>query len=493
MKAILLVILMLFASAPVMAAQGDCGQPVSNGSQPIASDCLFILRAAVGSETCSPACACNTNGVEGATASDALICLKKAVGQAVELACRCGFGPVRVGGETQLNTYTTSSQIRPSVAADAEGNFIVAWESDGSSGSDSDVNSVQAQRFLSTGEQVGSQFEVNTFTTSHQSFVSLAAGDDGAFVMAWSNYGTSPSDTTNSVRARLFDNSGAAVGDDFQVNSYTTGNQKVPSVGMDGAGNFAVVWQSVGSSGSDASSFSIQGQRYDSSGAAVGTEFQINTYTTDAQTAPAIAVASSGQFVVVWTSSSSSVPNASIRGQRFDQDGAALGTEFTANTRTFGPQSVPEVAIHANGGFVVAWNAVRNSSFYNFKSTIQGRRFDSDGTPVGGEFDVNSYSTRVKTEQPSVAFLADGAFVVVWHGLGYGYAPYGHGPDAVRGQAFNADGRAFGSEFRVNIDHESSFADVAPGANNGFAVVWHSYGSAGSDSAGHSIQGQRFE
>src|SRR5262245_35787578 len=243
MRTIALVVLLLLASERALAGQGDCSQPISNGSRPITADCLFILRAALGSATCNPQCICNPNAAGGTTASDALLCLRSAVGQPVDLVCTCGFSPV--GGETQLNTYTAGDQRKPSVAGDGDGNVIVAWESTTSGGSDSDAASIQAQRFLSTGAPVGTQFEVNTFTTGAQSGVSLAAAPDGAFVMAWSNAGANPSDTSN-VRARLFDGSGVATGDDFQVNSYTPSVQVLPAVGMDAAGNFVVVWQSYG-------------------------------------------------------------------------------------------------------------------------------------------------------------------------------------------------------------------------------------------------------
>ena len=66
-----------------------CAQPLSSGPTPIASDCLFILRAAVGSETCALVCVCDVNGTSGVTATDALTCLKKAVGQEVLLSCPC--------------------------------------------------------------------------------------------------------------------------------------------------------------------------------------------------------------------------------------------------------------------------------------------------------------------------------------------------------------------------------------------------------------------
>ena len=59
------------------------------GPEPVARDCLFILHAAVGSETCALVCVCDVNGTSGVTATDALTCLKKAVGQEVLLSCPC--------------------------------------------------------------------------------------------------------------------------------------------------------------------------------------------------------------------------------------------------------------------------------------------------------------------------------------------------------------------------------------------------------------------
>jgi hypothetical protein len=52
-------------------------------------------------------------------------------------------------------------------------------------------------------------------------------------------------------------------GGEFQVNTYTTNDQRVPAVAVDGQGNFVVAWQSYSSSGTDTSYSSIQAQRYD--------------------------------------------------------------------------------------------------------------------------------------------------------------------------------------------------------------------------------------
>jgi hypothetical protein len=51
-------------------------------------------------------------------------------------------------------------------------------------------------------------------------------------------------------------------GPEFQVNTYTTSVQRFPSVAAHADGDVVVVWDSLGSSGDDTSSYSIQAQRY---------------------------------------------------------------------------------------------------------------------------------------------------------------------------------------------------------------------------------------
>ena len=83
------------SSTSALAAQGDCGQPQSNGSGPVATDCLFILNAAVAVTTCTEVCVCDVNGSGGnPNATDALVCLNVAVGVPGLLNCPtpCGGG-----------------------------------------------------------------------------------------------------------------------------------------------------------------------------------------------------------------------------------------------------------------------------------------------------------------------------------------------------------------------------------------------------------------
>ena len=66
-----------------------CSQPASTGAAPTATDCLFILKAAVGLATCDPECICAPTGSLPAKASDALLCLNVAVGAPLVLNCPC--------------------------------------------------------------------------------------------------------------------------------------------------------------------------------------------------------------------------------------------------------------------------------------------------------------------------------------------------------------------------------------------------------------------
>jgi len=76
-------------SSGALAARGDCAQPLTDGAGPAATDCLYILKAVVGTQTCSPTCICAPTGSDVPHASDALLCLLAAVGQPVTLECAC--------------------------------------------------------------------------------------------------------------------------------------------------------------------------------------------------------------------------------------------------------------------------------------------------------------------------------------------------------------------------------------------------------------------
>ena len=87
--------------------------------------------------------------------------------------------------ELQVNTYTTGNQVQASVAIGADGRFVVAWTSGGQDGDDVGVF---ARRFDSAGAPQATELQVNTYTTSSQHRPSAAFGDAGGFVVAWQSF-----------------------------------------------------------------------------------------------------------------------------------------------------------------------------------------------------------------------------------------------------------------------------------------------------------------
>jgi len=229
-----------------------------------------------------------------------------------------------LGGQFQVNSYTTGDKGDPSVAADAAGNFLVVWQGQGSPGSQ-----IQGQRFDSTGTPQGTQFAVNTYTTGNQFRPAVASDGSGNFVVVWTSFGGSPGSDAfdESIQAQRYDGAGAPLGSQFQVNSYTTQAQFFPAAAADAAGNFVVVWNSFGG-GSDTDGRSVRGQRFDSTGTRQRAEFQVNSYSRSDQSYPKVANDPMGRFVAVWASDGSSGSDTdvlSIQAQRFSAMGVVPG------------------------------------------------------------------------------------------------------------------------------------------------------------------------
>ncbi len=209
-----------------------------------------------------------------------------------------------------------------------------------------------------------------------------------------------------------------------------------------------------------------------------GGQFQVNTTTYHFQEHSAVARDDQGNFVVVWLDDNTPTW---IAGQRFSADGTPAGGEFQVNTLLGDEVAKPEVAMAGDGRFVVVWydNGGLDGSSYS----VRGQRYAAAGTPVGTEMQVNSY-TNGPQGWPSVAIRDDGSFVVVWIGEGT------HDSNGVHGQAFGWDGLSLWGEFGINdyLIDDVHYPDVAIADNGQFVVVWASVGSPGNDTSGQSIQ-----
>ena len=196
------------------------------------------------------------------------------------------------------------------------------------------------------------------------------------------------------------------LGPEFQVNTREQEAQRRSSLALEDNGDFVVVWDSLLQDGSEQGVF---GQRYNSAGIALAAEFQVNTYTLNAQSEPALAMDDDGDFVVVWTSQQ----YGSYRGvfaRRFDSAGSPQGVEFQVNVFTPGVQEAPRSP----------WTPMATSSPPG-RATVRVRWPPTYSRAASARLDrrkprsfrINAY-TQGEQDQSSIGMDDDGDFVVSW-------------------------------------------------------------------------------
>jgi hypothetical protein len=343
-------------------------------------------------------------------------------------------------------------------------------------------------------QPVTAQFQVNTVTGSAQERPKVASDSAGNFVVVWQSYSSAGSDPDRSVEARRYDANGNAVGSEFQVNSSTDNVQVSPAVAMNSSGAFVVVWQSDHAASTD---FDIMAQRYNAAGAKVGSELLVNSgYTAGLQTSPAVAMADNGDFVVVWSSAGGAGgdPGVSIQGRRFRASGATFFDQFLVNDTTTGDQDEPAIATDGAGTYLVAWRQPNTSN------DIAIRSFTADNLAAAGltadapQQTANTFPSGSQTA-PAVAMAPDGRAVVAWESFS---GTFGNDGSRLSIQARRLDASGDfvdGNDVQINTytNDDQRYPSVTVAPNGFYAVAWQSYGSSGNDSSDYSIQLRSFD
>jgi hypothetical protein len=396
-----------------------------------------------------------------------------------------------VGSELQVNTYATGNQRQGTVAMAADGAFVVVYQSDGGDG---DSGTIFAQRFASDATKVGSEFVVNSYTTSSQGSPAVACEADGDFAVVWSSNGSAGSDTdSNSIQGQRFAADGTPIGGQFQINTHTTSSQSGPRIAMCGNDDFVVVWAS---DEQDGHSHGVFGQRYNAKGTTVGSEFQVNTYITNNQTHAQVACDADGDFIVTWVCQhrdhdgvGGTDPRDTIYAQRFSSTGVKAGSEFQVSGSTTVHWQWPTVDMAPNGDFVIAWYG-NDNNVWNYSTFI--RRYAADGTAKGAELMVNDTNPTGSAEgHPSVGVDQHGDFIIVW-------AEWSGNTTArhdILARGFHVDGSELFAEWMVNthtIENQDEPEIALAGHGMGrFVVIWEADESAGPDLT-DSTQGQLY-
>lgn len=300
-----------------------------------------------------------------------------------------------LGGEFLVDEL---AQYAPDIAMNANGDFVIAWSR--LDATDPTEYDVFAKRFNASGVAQGGPIHVNVRTTFWQYQPSVAIDEAGNFVVAWRSQQQDGSG--DAVYARRFSSAGLALGTEFRVNTYTTGSQITPDVAMDSDGDFVVTWTSQNQDGHQ---FGVYAQRFNSLGVKQGSEFRVNEYTTDQQSSSAVDMDATGDFVIIWEGSPGG-----LMAQRYQSDGTAQGSNFQVNSSSPNLLTGSSISMQNNGDFIVTWSNRRAGDDYG---EIYAQRFNADGIRYGQEFRVNTHTTASQSSS-DVAVDADGDFIVTW-------------------------------------------------------------------------------
>lgn len=320
-----------------------------------------------------------------------------------------------------------------SVAVDNDGDFAVVWTTYGlDDPTDPNSGGVYVRLYDRENNPLTGEFQVNQNAIGHQRNASIAMDTDGDFVVVWESEGTSL-DGSWDIFARRYDSMGRPLGDEFLVNSTTTANQLNPTIAMDDRGAFVVAWAT---SGQDFSFFNdVYAQRFDRFGEVQGTEFRVNVNDLPGaglfppgrfEINPSAAMSGpTGEFVIAWevvTAQQNGVAtNTIVAGRMYDATGAPQTGEIQldSNVGQTGTGSDmyrvarnPQMVMNDQGGFYLVWEAYTGADY-----DVYYREFNSAGGVVATG-SPNTLAPGGHHVNPSIGVDADGDFSIVWNGPG---------------------------------------------------------------------------
>jgi hypothetical protein len=270
---------------------------------------------------------------------------------------------------------------------------------------------------------------------------------------------------------------------DRPANATGAGVQDAPVVAMDGAGNYVVVWVSAvpGSNGTatDGDAMGdIIAQRYNADGTKNGAQFVVNTNRTGAQSQPDVAMDANGNFVVVWANNvpfgGTGLPDTrGIYYRRFDNTGKPIDTfDKLANVYTKNTQELPAVGLDSGGAtFVVTWSGEGQDAVGKLDDWgVWARRFSfTTGNALDPRQVLVNTATAKTQEAADVAIDPLGNYFIVWRSEQQDGGAWG-----LYGQRYFASGTRNGGEIHLNKDTYGATMNprIAMDTAGNAIVVW---------------------
>jgi Ca2+-binding RTX toxin-like protein len=373
---------------------------------------------------------------------------------------------VRVGSELQVNLYTTGGQTLPDVAALSDGRFLVAYQA----APDSLV--VFGQLINAGGSPSGGTLFIESEIEDHEN-PAVAARPGGAAIVVWED-GNVDLPRPN-IQLAVINSAGTNItpgGElDAVVGTSADGfpNQN-PDVATFANGQSIIVWERT----IDGNDHDINARVLNAPGTGFTTSARIAIdISTSFSRSPA--VATSGNKALVVYSDSRNGGNFDVRAVLFDASTGTFGQSIViADKPATNNLASAEVAALTDGRYIVVYADVN-------ANLLLARFVSAAGNPVGGEITI---ATNVPNAFPDVAGTPDSGFVAVWNEAG-----------DVHGRRYLGDGTPGGDEFRVNglADGFQGFPSITINSAGRVFVTFEDGGSRPGDTEPPGIRGGLFQ
>ena len=322
--------------------------------------------------------------------------------------------------EIQVNDTTAGEDhFRPQVAVEpSSGRGVVAWVHQTSAGVDGDVRYRQfslssGNVMLGTEKVVSGALVLASSISSRLGVVGVAANRSsawtttGRFAVVWEGKEVAGSQTD--IFARVYKGDDTAPNPDpglILVNNLTTaGNQQNPSLTMSASGTFVVAFQAQ-----DGLPGTIGARRFNANGAALASEFRVDTRSYQQLELPHVCGNAAGDLAVVWDGALMGSSFLQVFGRRYDSNGLALDPMETQLSTLAVGLGNSSCAMAIGGEFVASWNAtIPKQGYY--------RRFTSTGSAKDVS-EVSFYTDQVLNHlTPAVQATSSGDVIILNNGV----------------------------------------------------------------------------
>jgi|GEM_PF-1630074 len=265
----------------------------------------------------------------------------------------------------------------------------------------------------------------NLHVTNNQDHATAAMAADGTYVITWHSYEHLDDGDGAGVAARIFQMGGAAP-DEFLVNQFTTAHQRTPDVSTNGSARFVIVWD-CGGDPANYKGHDVRACVMSDTGAMLVPDFVVDPAMnrSESRTWPDVAMYANGDFVVIWGQQelNSVPPRQDFYVRLFD----ANGQPHTAAPNSIQINQNPSDALNTSGGFGIPDIAVNASnevvavwekiSTLPARSVAACREFNLHTAAFDPEYELDAPPAGTNQRRPMVDINDAGCIVVTWSEL----------------------------------------------------------------------------